>query len=936
MRQFSTTIALLLLSSALIAEDATLKTARELYLKGRYEEAQESYEEIAGDHPIEAAIGRSFCLQETGQREAAASVVAEAAKKHPKSAALQARLAELAFERGEPKVAAKHVAEALKVDADTPLAHWVAAELAVTTGKIDQAEKEYEWFLTFYKKAKEPPSAEVMLLIGKAAAQLARWNRNQNQFRQLVNEIYPGVIEREPNFWPAHLEAARLFAEKYNGPEAAREVTAALAINPNAAEVYALQASLAMNGFSLASAKRSIQAALEINDQCVAAHLAAADMYVSQFRDREANQALAEAKKLNAIHEPTLGRIAAMTGVAEGFGDDSSFHQLAKQATERNDHCGEFFRYLAETLNARRKYPHCVRWYEEAHKRMPELLGVNSELGLVYMRLGEETKAARVLEAAFREDPFNVRVKNTLEVLDVLNNYAVLETDHFIIRFDRGKDELLAQYAADYLEGEVFPEVVARFGFEPPEKSLIEIFSRARNTSGHGWFSARMVGLPFIGTVGACAGKMVALASPNDGKQQYNWARVLKHEFVHVVNLQQTDFNVPHWYTEALAVSMEGFPRPPEWNLLLLKRLAEDRLFTLETINFGFAVPGGGDDWTLAYCQAELYADYISEQFGEESHGKLLNAFAAGKSTTTAIESVCQISVDEFEKGYLEFLRTIAADIGGSQQASPATLAELQKRVEANPQDAQAHAEIAAAWLDRQELPKARLAAVEAQKLNPKSSLAAYVLARVLLTIGDAKTAYQHLKDSLDGEPANPRHLDLLAGFELKSKRYAEAERLYKLAAKTSPHPDKWLKRLAKVYLTTGDNDELKVVLAKLADQEWDNTLYRKKLAEIALADDHSKAAADWLTQVIHINVNDASTHAKLGEVYAKMNEPAQACVEYKAALRLRPDSTPWRIEYTRSLIAADQRDTAREQLQMLEEADVDDDILAGIEKELN
>src|SRR5690606_8977195 len=156
---------------------------------------------------------------------------------------------------------------------------------------------------------------------------------------------------------------------------------------------------------------------------------------------------------------------------------------------------------------------------------------------LMYMRLGEEVEGQRLLEESFEIDPFNVRVSNMLKVLEVLSGYATLETEHFIIRFDRGRDEVLARYAADYLES-VYPVLCKQFGFEPEGKWLFEFFSRARNTSGHGWFSARMVGLPYIGTVGACAGKMVALASPNDMDQKYNWARVLKHEFIHVLNLQ--------------------------------------------------------------------------------------------------------------------------------------------------------------------------------------------------------------------------------------------------------------------------------------------------------------------------------------------------------------------------------------------------------------
>src|SRR5207244_41713 len=146
--------------------------------------------------------------------------------------------------------------------------------------------------------------------------------------------------------------------------------------------------------------------------------------------------------------------------------------------------------------------------------------------------------------------------------------------------------------------------------------------------SGHSWFSARMVGLPFIGTVGACAGKMVAVASPNDMRRKYNWARVLKHEFTHVVNLQQTDFTIPRWFTEALAVRQEGYPHPLIWDRVLARRAAAGTLFNLDTINLGFVRPVNGDDWPLAYCQAELYAEYMAETYGKDALNRMIAAYA--------------------------------------------------------------------------------------------------------------------------------------------------------------------------------------------------------------------------------------------------------------------------------------------------------------------
>jgi hypothetical protein len=103
-----------------------------------------------------------------------------------------------------------------------------------------------------------------------------------------------------------------------------------------------------------------------------------------------------------------------------------------------------------------------------------------------------------------------------LEVLDHLKSYAVIETDHYVIKFDRGQDDLNARYVAKYLEEEAYPELTKQIGFQPEGKTLIEIFSRGGSTCVHRWFSARLVGLPFIGSVGACSGKLVAITSPGE------------------------------------------------------------------------------------------------------------------------------------------------------------------------------------------------------------------------------------------------------------------------------------------------------------------------------------------------------------------------------------------------------------------------------------
>src|SRR5262249_61170499 len=161
---------------------------------------------------------------------------------------------------------------------------------------------------------------------------------------------------------------------------------------------------------------------------------------------------------------------------------------------------------------------------------------------------GREKEARDQLTKAFEADPFNVRVSNTLKVLRHLDKYETLKTDHFELRFDPKTDRALARYMAGYLE-DTYAELAEKFHFKATGPVLVEVF----NT--HEMFSGRVVALPDLHTIGACTGKMVAMASPHAKgiRKPFNGPRVIRHELVHIFNLEQTRYQVPHWLTEGLA-----------------------------------------------------------------------------------------------------------------------------------------------------------------------------------------------------------------------------------------------------------------------------------------------------------------------------------------------------------------------------------------------
>ena len=895
------------------------KLARSL-AAARYEEAIEQFEELLESEPIYAPIGLARAHLAIGGRDDSERVLRAAIESNEPNAALVAEAAKLAFARGDLAATQRRTEQAFAIEPDNLLARWIEAERLRVTGQTEQANALWQWFVDYYNDH-DVVDAESMHLIGLAAAQFARYNGLAEQFQFLVNELYPDVLAAEPDYWPAHLETARLFLEKFNQAEADRALKAALAINARAAEVHAAKAELHLQNWDLADAQRALERAGELNPRLAETHRLQADIHLANFDSPQASAALVEAQSLNPVAEETLGRVAAVYLSEDGLppednqgGDSTRFEQLASQVEARNPAAGVFYHTAAVRLEQRRKFLEADYCFQQAIKRAPNLIGPRAGLGMMYMRLGEEDEAEKLLSDSFDRDPFNVRVNNMLKVLEVLDAYETLETEHFLIRFDPEKDELLARYAADYLES-VFPTLCDQFAFQPPDKSLFEFFSRARNTNGHGWFSARMIGLPYIGTVGACAGKMVAMASPNDSKQKFNWANVLKHEFIHVINLQQTRYNLPHWFAEAIAVYNEGYPRPPEWDQLLLERVPKGDVFDLNSINLGFIRPKSGIDWQMAYCQAELYAEFLVEQFGDEAFAKLLAAYRENQTTKEALKSCFDVSQDEFERGYRDYLDRVVAEIQVPPATANAGFAEIERAAREHPEDPDRLALLAYAYLSRRAYPEARRAAAQAIVKDERHPLANYVVARLHLLIGETKQAVATLSACLDRDSPDPRVLNLLASLYLKAEDFTQAADLFRLGADAFPGDLAWDKRLARVHLLTRNDAELVPVLEKLARHDGDDLNIRKKLAQLALAGDDHTAAKKWSNQAVHIDVMDPQSHRLLAQALARGSDPDAALPQLEVALQFNPDDGELVREMAVVLDRAGQNEAARARL---------------------
>ncbi len=903
-----------------VARGAGPEQARDLWKVGKYAEALDAYDALLkGDVPPKpdvrdaVALGRADCLDSTGEPDKAIAALREVAEPKPgekDNPDVWARLADLQLSRGDWDGAEASALRALQAGADHLLAHWTQARLLEAKGRRKEADQAYKWFVDYQNLhaddvAKDAPA---LLLIGQATERYARANLTGEdlgeELNKVINAIYEPAIKADPQCWQACWLEGRLFLAGYQEGDARKELTKALRINPHSPEVLVTLGQADLQGYKLAAGRKKAERALEINPRMASAQVLLADLNISDERFLDARDNAKKAVAENAKDEDSLARLAA---AARLLVDPLGAQAVESVALGNNPRPATFYAALAERLADRRKYHPAERAFLRAVEADPDRPDVRIGLGMLYMQVGREAEARDLFEAAFKADPFNIRADNMRKILKHMAAYRPIESEHYTVLVDPAQDNLLGKYMARYLES-IHGELTRRFAYEPPGLTQIEIMK------DHEKFSGRTVALPFIPTVGACTGKVVALASPRTSPKPFNWARVMKHEVVHVITLQQTEFNIPHWYTEALAVESEGFPRPQPWNKMLVERVpARKKLLNLDTINLGFIRPDEPEDRQMAYCQAQLYAQYMLGRFGPDALARMLAAYRRGLTTDRAIASCFLVEKADFEAKYLDFLdgvvKTIQTRAG---EEKPVKFSELERQLKARPDDADLNARMAYEHYARRDYKLAKPFADKALKLRPNQPMASYVKARLYGTIGYDDEALAVLEPALDRAKPDVRVLDLLAELQLKAGKLDEAETLYELGRKDDPQNSKWVAGLARVHLRKKD-PKLVNELIELANSDADDLALRKELARRFVDAKDPANAEHWATECLYVDVYDAECHTLMADALILADKHALAVEEFDAALTLKPKRPDdFRVRRARSLLALNRPDEAK------------------------
>ncbi len=186
--------------------------------------------------------------------------------------------------------------------------------------------------------------------------------------------------------------------------------------------------------------------------------------------------------------------------------------------------------------------------------------------------------------------------------------------------------------------------------------------------------------------------------------------------------------------------------------------------------------------------------------------------------------------------------------------------------------------------------------------------------------------------ERFDSEPPDMEAGYFLAEGHLKLNNYEKAEKTYRKlieADGTSDEDDvEAYRALERIYRQTGQLARAVEILQKLAELQPERQRdYYHQIAELSLklyADDQ---AVKYAALAVEKNPDDADAHARLGEVYRKMQRLEAAAEEFRRAVDLDPEAHRHAVQLAEILVELGQRERA-EKLYRRVARQADDDSL--------
>jgi len=710
---------------------------------------------------------------------------------------------------------------------------------------------------------------DVVNAAARAVADMARLEgRPAAEYHAVMNWLGRLYAEVDPFYWPARVTEAQLLTEKSNLPDAGKTWLEALTLNPKAGEAWYGLGLLSVRTYDFARAANAVAKLRAINPKHVLADVVEVRSYLQQKDVASARAVLEPA----LLRYPTHRELSALLAATEAMAYDE---QATARALADHDALAPNSPYayavVGQVLSGARQYDWSIAMLDEAIRRAPGWAEPRLELGLVLMQKGDLPRSLAELEKAKAIDPFNTRVNNQLTLVRDMLGYKTIETRNFVIRYPDGPDEVLARDMARHVE-RLHADFTAYFGHTPDDVTQIDIMPDKAH------FAVRITGLPDIWTIAACTGDVLALTPPKTGPKQmghYDWHNVVGHEYVHTVTLSQTHNRIPHWFTEACAVSKETTGRTWDQYQLLAWALHHDALFTLDQINWGFIRPKTPRDRPLAYAQAPWMLEFLIEKHGREAMVNLLDLYATGISNT---DGIAQVTGDSAEAFFSQFKQWAAQQVDAWGLDQEPELTKEDRELVKQAYDPEA---------DQAKRDEAMQAIVERSADRGLQRIAAEWAKRS----GSAEQALEAVRRYKAACPVDPWSHRQMLGLSVEAgDSDATIEALTYLDRIDNKNAD-YAAQLATLHRAAGDLDAARAAIQRALFREPYNGTYRESAALLALRGGDTEDALFHLESLALLEPDRPLHFLRLAALHHKMGDTEAAAQAALRARALDPDA---------------------------------------------
>jgi len=468
---------------------------------------------------------------------------------------------------------------------------------------------------------------------------LEKWEEANEQFRLATRAANSKALYK--------VRWGMLLHERFNDSEAAGLFREALTADPSNAQAYVGLATVSAESFN-GKASTYAMKAIELDPKLATAHELLADLALANG-DRET--AATEADKAIALENDALDAMAIHAAL-ELIGDRSPDAWIAK-IRAINPNSGEPYARVAHQLELHYRFQDAVTYYRKAIEADPTLWSAHSALGIELMRLGEDQEPLKQLEMSYQNGYRDAATVNSLRLLDSYKNFVTTRDDSTILKLKKTESDLMLPYLQSELHA-ILATYGSKYHMKLPGPVQVEVYP------DHEDFAVRTMGMPGLGALGVTFGQVVAMDSPSARKPgDFNWGSTLWHEMSHVFILTATNFRVPRWFTEGLAVHEEG-ERSSEWKSQptpeILVAIRDKKLLPVARLDRGFVYPDYPSQVFVSYFQAGSICDFIKTKWSSDKLLDMVHSYAQLKTTPQVIQGDLGLTPEDFDKQYLAWI----------------------------------------------------------------------------------------------------------------------------------------------------------------------------------------------------------------------------------------------------------------------------------------